>query len=456
MYQPTTHDKPQARLARLFRIITLLASASAHAATAQGTSTQGWQLSDKLTLKADLTLKETYDDNVYILDAAPYTWLTPPAGFTIREPKVGSFVTSITPNLVLNYKPCAEFTAAVSYAPEFTWYENAHSEDYVAHRAAINFSGRMDEVSYEWLNSAVWIDGSDMGLITMRPGDIGAIGGIPLRDRRDAAIYRDSIKVTIPVGKWFFRPVFTSYVHDFKTAQIANNSANFVYSNFIDRWEVSGGMDIGYEVFDKTHLVAGYRYGHQNQGTVPNNAGVITKSPYISDYQRFLLGVEGTPAPWVKLAVLAGPETRDWLRSNTAKGFDRGETLWYVDALVTLLPTKQDTVTFKMTRFEQPAFTSQSVYEDIKYDLVWRHKFSDKFTAGAGMTLYIGDWQDPVLRDDWIYTPSLMASYAFNPNLTVEASWSYDNAVNQDTNTPTNNGREFKRNLVAASLKYTF
>ena len=72
------------------------------------------------------------------------------------------------------------------------------------------------------------------------------------------------------------------------------------------------------------------------------------------------------------------------------------------------------------------------------------------------MTLYIGDWQDPVLRDDWIYTPSLMASYAFNPNLTVEASWSYDNAVNQDTNTPTNNGREFKRNLVAASLKYTF
>lgn len=450
MYQATSHDQPRALLARVLCLITLLVSA-------HGVSAQGWKLSDKLTLKADLTLKETYDDNVYILDTPPNPALTPPAGYTIREPELGSFVTSITPNLLLTYKPCAEFTATVSYAPEFTWYASAHSEDYVAHRAAINFSGKMNEVSYEWLNSAVWIDGSDMGLMTMRPGDIGAVGGIPLRDRRDAAIYRDSFKLTIPVGKWFFRPVFTSYVHDFQTRQIANNSTEFVYSNYIDRWDVSGGLDIGYEVFDKTKLVAGYRYGHQNQGSVPNSAGVITESPYINNYQRFLLGAEGTPAPWVKLAVLAGPETRDWQRATPA-GFDRGETLWYVDAQVTLLPTKQDTITFKMTRYEQPAFTSQSVYEDIKYDLVWRHKFSDKFTVGAGMTLYIGDWQDPVLRDDWIYTPSLMASYAFSPNLTVDASWSYDNAVNQVTSTPTNyaNGREYTRNLVAASLKYTF
>ena len=450
MHPNTSHDQPRAGLARVLCLITVLVSA-------HGVSAQGWKLSDKLTLKADLTLKETYDDNVYILDTPPNPTLTPPAGYTIREPELGSFVTSITPNLLLTYKPCAEFTATVSYAPEFTWYASAHSEDYVAHRAAINFSGKMNEVSYEWLNSAVWIDGSDMGLMTMRPGDIAAVGGIPLRDRRDAAIYRDSFKLTIPVGKWFFRPVFTSYVHDFQTRQIANNSTEFVYSNYIDRWDVNGGMDIGCEVFDKTKLVAGYRYGHQNQGSVPNSAGVITESPYINNYQRFLLGAEGTPAPWVKLAVLAGPETRDWQRATPA-GFDRGETLWYVDALVTLLPTKQDTITFKMTRYEQPAFTSQSVYEDIKYDLVWRHKFSDKFTVGAGMTLYIGDWQDPVLRDDWIYTPSLMASYAFSPNLTVDASWSYDNAVNQVTSTPTNyaNGREYTRNLVAASLKYTF
>jgi hypothetical protein len=110
MYPTTSHDTPQVSLTRVLCLITLLVSG-------HGAGAQGWKLSDQLTLKADLTLKETYDDNVYILDTDPYTGLTPPAGYTIRDPKVGSFVTSITPNLAFTYKPCAEFTATVSYAP---------------------------------------------------------------------------------------------------------------------------------------------------------------------------------------------------------------------------------------------------------------------------------------------------------------------------------------------------
>jgi hypothetical protein len=460
MHPTAIQDQHRAGIARVLWLTTLLVSA-------HGVSAQGWKLSDKLTFKVDLTVKETYDDNVYILNTDPYSGLTPPVGYTISEPELGSFVTSITPNMLLTYKPCEEFTATLSYAPEFTWYASAHSEDYVAHRANLNFSGKFDEVSYEWLNSAVWIDGSDMAYVTMRPGDCRALGGIPLRDRRDAAIYRDCLKVTIPVGKWFVRPVLSSYVHDFQTGQEANLAVNknkYIYDNFVSRWEVSGGLDVGYEVFDKTKLVVGYRYGHQNQGTVPKEVspGKVSTidSPYVNNYQRFLFGIEGTPAPWCKLAVLAGPDVRDWLRT-TPVGFDRDKVLWYVDASVTLLPTKEDTVTLKVTNFEQPAFTSQSVYEDLKYDLVWRHKFNEKFTAGAGFTLYIGRWQDPAIREDWIYTPSLMASYAFNPNLTAEVSWSYDDAVNMVTPVPGTStayadGREFHRNLFSVSLKHTF
>jgi hypothetical protein len=457
----TTTNKPRVNLARLICLTTLISST-------HGATVQGWQLSDKLTLKTDLTLKETYDDNVYILDVAPNPALAQPAGFTICETNKESLVTSITPSLALTYKPCPEFAATLSYAPEFTWYESAHSEDYVAQRSALNFNGKFGDVTYDWLNSAVWIDGSGQGPVTMRPGDCRAVGGIPMRDRRDAAVYRNSLKVTIPAGKWFVRPVVSSYVHDFRTDQMANlaaNKNNYVYDNYIDRWDLNGGLDLGYEVFDKTKMVVGYRYGHQNQGTVPKEGAVpgsvvITDSAYVSDYQRFLLGVEGSPAPWVQLAVLAGPERRDW-QGSMPVGFDTGEVTWYVDALVTLLPTKDDTVTFKMTRFEMPASTSQSIYEDIKYDLVWRHKFTDKFTAGAGFTLYIGDWQAPVAREDWIYTPSLMASYAFTPDLSVEAAWSYDHAVNQvtpvaGTSTEYADARRFRRNLVSIALRYTF
>ncbi len=450
-----------ASLARLLCLTTILA-------TAHGARAQGFKLTDELTLKADLTLKETYDDNVYLLDTAAYPNLTPPPNSPIAIPNKGSMVTTLTPSLNLTYLAGPAFSATLSYAPDMVWYESAPSQNYVAHRANLNFTGKIGEVSYEWLNSSVWTEGSDLALTTMRPGDCRAMGGIPMRDRCDAALYRDSIKVTIPVDKWFFRPVFTSYVHDFEAEQQANLAANknsYIYDNYIDRWEVSGGMDLGYAVMDKTKLFVGYRYGHQSQGTVLKEGtvpgSVITAaSPYDNNYQRLLVGIEGEPVPWLKLAVMTGPDMRDWLDATPA-GFDRSKTLWYVDGQFTVLPTKEDRCTLKMTRFEQPAFTSQSVYQDIKYDLSWRHEFSDKLTVGVGCTVYNCVWQNPALRNDWIYTPCLMASYAFSSNVAAEVSWSHDNAVNKETavvgtSTQYAEGREYQRNLYSISLKYTF
>jgi len=415
---------------------------------------QGWKLSSNLTFKADLAFKETYDDNVFILNTKPDPTITPPTGVTISEPKKGSLVTTVIPGMSLNYGPRNEFTATVSYAPEFSWYHSTHSEDYLAHRGAINFSGKLDEVTYEWLNGITQINGSDLGYITIRPGDCRCVGGIPLRDRRDAAIYRNSLRITIPANNWFFRPVLNAYVHDFQTEQRPNlTPTQYIYDNFVDRWDLGGGLDVGYAAFAKTKLVVGYRYGHQEQGKL---LGVV--SPYSNDYQRFLLGIEGTPATWLKLAVLAGPDIRNW-DSATPVGFDRNELLIWLDGTVTILPTQVDTVTFRATHYEQPAFTSQSMYEDIKYDLIWRHSFTDKFTASAGFTFYIGNWQPPANRDDWILTPSVMTSYMFNAHLKGEIAWSYDSATSQvptSPKAPYSEGRNFTRNLVSVGLKYSF
>lgn len=426
---------------------------------------QGWQLASNLVLKTELTFKEAYDDNVFILNKKPNPSITPPAGFTICQANKDSLVTTVMPAMSLNYKPNPGFAATLLYSPECTWYHSAHSEDYVTHRGAVNFGGKIEEVTYESLNSITWIDGSDEGFVTIRPGDCRCVGGIPLRDRRDAAIYRDGLKVTIPVENWFFRPVVSAYVHDFQTKQYANlaaNKTNYIYDNFIDRWDVNGGLDIGYEAFPKTKLVLGYRYGHQHQGSVPKeiSPGNVARvsSPYNNDYQRFLVGVEGTPFSWLKLAVLGGPDFRHWCDSTPA-GFDRDEIVYWVDGTIAVLPTKIDTVTFRMTYFEQPAFTSQSMYEDIKYDLTWRHKFTDKLTFGAGFTFYVGDWQAPVDRDDWILTPSAVASYALNSHLTGELAWSYDWADSRVPNSPSApyaSGRDYTRNLVSVALKYAF
>ena len=417
---------------------------------------QGWQLATNLSLKAGIAVSEAYDDNVYILDTKPDPAVMPPAGFTISKAKKESFVTAVTPGFNLDYHPSDAFAATLSYAPEVVTYHDARSEDHVTHRGVLNFKGNVEGVSYENANSITWIDGSDKPFVTIRPGDCRCIGGVPLRDRRDALIFKDGLKVTIPAGKWFIRPVLSAYIHDFQTKQFANtNTSQFIYDNFIDRWDLNGGLDIGYEAFENTKLVVGYRYGHQEQGKI---LGI--PSQYSNNYQRFLLGIEGAPISWLKLSVLGGPDIRDWpeiLPGNTM--FDQDEILWYIDGSATILPTKNDTITLRVTRYEQPAFTSQSVYEDVKYDLVWRHKFTSQFTAGAGFTAYLGNWQAPAVRKDWIYTPSAMASYAFNPHLSAELSWSYDKAISDvatGPRAPYSKGREFTRNVVSLAVKYAF
>ena len=96
------------------------------------------------------------------------------------------------------------------------------------------------------LNAATYIQGSRQGPTFARPDDIPAIGGIPLRDRRAAFIFKNGFRLTQKAGDWFFRPVASFYLHDFLTDLRPNlNSSVFSYENYIDRQEVSGGLDIG-------------------------------------------------------------------------------------------------------------------------------------------------------------------------------------------------------------------
>ena len=153
VYNKKTHTL-RAQLARFTLVSTLAFSGS----IAFG---QGWQLADTLTLKADASLKETYDSNVYLQDVEPdpaNVAAARAAGFHSAEAEKGSFVTTLLPKLALDYQPCTAFGLFASYAPEVTWYHSASSEDYVAHRAALNLSGKIEETKWELLNSFTVIE----------------------------------------------------------------------------------------------------------------------------------------------------------------------------------------------------------------------------------------------------------------------------------------------------------
>ncbi|MCL5098744.1 MAG: hypothetical protein M1608_14680 [Candidatus Omnitrophica bacterium] len=416
-----------------------------------GTFACGGAMSTNVNWKADATLKETYDSNVYLQDQGPADHV--PGAVPAKK---GSFMTTVSPRLFLDYTACPAFHAGLSYTPDYNWYHEAPSEDNMAHRWGLNLGGDVAGAVWNQQNSFTYIDGSREGLIFGRPGDVPAIGGVPLRDRRAAFIYKGGFGLTETFGKWMVRPVASALVQDFMT-YLRENPPDAVYENYIPRQDINGGLDAGYEVAGNLRAVLGYRYGRQDQFDGPfGPGGTIIRSPYGNSYHRVLAGAEGAPFDWLKLSVLAGPDIRQF--DHSIPGFDADEMLYYVNGSITFIPSRQDSITFSNVRYEQPAFSSFSMYEDVTYSLNWNHRFDDHWAAGAGFRLYIGDWQAPVSREDWIYTPSVDLTYRYNEHLSAELAYSYDWAENMAGVAPGQtfyaDGREFTRHLVTLGLRY--
>ena len=161
-----------------------------------------------------------------------------------------------------------EFNLATYYAPEVVTYDAEPGESHIAHRMALTLSGQVNIVGWEQFNTLTLIDGSKEGLTFGGPGGAPAIGGIPIRDRRAALIYRNGFRAFHQHGDWFFRPVVWSYIHDFRTEQRPRSQYPF-YQNYVGRNDFTVGIDVGYKAFKEGHVILGYRFGFQNEPPLP-------------------------------------------------------------------------------------------------------------------------------------------------------------------------------------------
>ncbi|RME93170.1 MAG: hypothetical protein D6766_08680 [Verrucomicrobia bacterium] len=358
---------------------------------------------------------------------------------------------SVLPQLGLDYQPCEAFKLQTGYSGEYTWFDRASSEDHRIHRFPLNATGKVGDTSWSIGNSFTYIDGSNEGPVFGRPGDIPAIGGIPLRDRRSALIYRGSLKVRQPLGgPWFLEPVANAYVHDFYTVQRANPiGPNRVYENYVDRQEVTGGVMVGRDIGRHTELSLGYVYGRQDQFSL-----LGTDSPYDSHIHRILMGLRGQPASWVRLDWLVGPDFRDFDRPIA--GFDDDEVLAFVQCSATLMPTKADRIVLFNKRYLQPAYGGPSVYEDVTYRITWQRQWCPEFSSQVGFQAYEGDWQLPARRDDWIFTPSVTLTYQWRKKLTVQLAYSYDWTDCEYAGVTYSDGRNFTRHIGSLLVGWRF
>lgn len=398
-----------------------------------------WQPATNLTFKAAVGTKVAYDSNVYLQDTDPAPGV--PGAVPANH---GSWIFSVMPQIGVDYQACEAFKVTTGYSGEYTWFNSAASEDHMIHRFPLNASGKVGETDWKIGNAFTYIDGSNQGPVFGAPGQVPAIGGIPMRDRRDALIYKGSLGVQQPLGKgWFIRPEATAYVHDFYAEQ-RPSPAGGTYENYVDRQEITGGAHVGRDTGRNTALSLGYVYGRQDQFSL---RGV--DSPYDNSLHRVLVGLKGSPWKWVRLDLLAGPDFRDF--DNRIAGFDDQEVVAYVLSTVTFLPSPKDSVVLFNKRYEQPAFGGPSMYEDVTYKAAWVRRWRPELTSSLSFQAYLGDWKLPAKRVDWIYTPAASLTYVWNKKVTVELAYSYD-----WTDCEYSDGRNFSRHIGSLMLGYRF
>lgn len=375
-------------------------------------------------------VREAFDSNVFLQD----------------ETQAGDHASFVTTWLgqATGTWTSAPWKARLGYQPEASFFHAEPTEDFFAHRAQAELSFDRGGTRAELSGSAALFDGDSEGPTWTGPGGAPATGGPAIRDRRDAAVYRGGLRLTQAWGPWLVRPTATGYDHDFRTAQrIAPG-----YQNYVDRKEFTVGADFGNRLAPPLSVGLGYRYGEQDESPL-----LGFPEEYDSRFHRLLGWVEGRVLPWLDVAVSAGPEMRRYGDRVPASFGDHDEANFFVDASLTLTPGKSDKVTVSAKQFEQPGFGGRSAYEDLTFDVGWRHGLTKRWTVGVGGRAYNTDFLAPVVRNDWVLSVHGLVQCNLTQALAAEGSYQFEEGSTED---PQASAREYTRHLVSLGLKYTF
>jgi len=315
-------------------------------------------------------------------------------------------------------------------------------------------------LSFSLENGFVYVDGNKEA--PYYPGNYrNAMSTVIAKERTEQVQERTKIVFQYDLGKWFLRPVATLLYYDMQT-NLKNLPAALGYQNYADRYDINGGMDIGYKIVPDVALTAGYRYGYQYQEQF---AWSICSSP--SNYQRLLFGTEGKPLKWLKVQFQLGPDFRHY-EANSATHLspvsDLDPVVFYGEANVTAELTSKDSLVFQFKEFRWVSCTGQIPYQDTLYDLGYTRKMTEKLSVSLGARGQELDYTCANLasgkRDDWMVSLTAGVRYAFTSHLSAELGYSVDWGLNGFDDLPPDqlpeSKREFVRQIVSIGAQLKF
>ena len=215
----------------------------------------------------------------------------------------------------------------------------APSQSYDAHKIGDTIKGQAGDFSFSLDNAFLYNDGNHQAPIYALNQISGAganqfdqyrnvYAHAVARERLAQTQDRATVLLQYDWDKFFVRPVASLLDYNLMTDwHNTKNSPWMGYQNYVDRYDVNGGVDLGYKLTPKLAATLGYRYGSQYQQQFP--AAITSDNHYSSsDYQRVLLGLEGKPWNWLNVKLAGGPDFRSYNSLAPVNDSQSGQVLW--------------------------------------------------------------------------------------------------------------------------------
>lgn len=289
------------------------------------------------------TAKETYDDNVFGVSGL---------GMPVQTSWVDDLAAKITVDLTSALGTPKEVkTFSVTYNPEHYDYTNVASEDYTAHRLGGIFKAKIDTVTLSLENAYLYNDGNKIAPTYAENQLAGAAANqndkfrnnfahSVARERRNQVQDRYTVFVQDDIGSIFIRPISQLTYFGLNTDLFNTSNAPYKgYQDYVTRYDINGGADLGFKVTPDLAVFFGYRdgYNYQQQFALAINSDQHFAS---SHYQRALLGLEGKLLSWLTIKADAGPDSRQY--NPSAAIIDLKTTRFFGEgSLIAALPDNQ-------------------------------------------------------------------------------------------------------------------
>lgn len=414
-----------------------------------------------------LGVKESYDDNVLRVSGS---------GLPTESSWVGVLSLKLGFNLASILANHGTFqTFSFSYQPDRATYSSAPSENFTAHRVNIIVNGKSGNLSFGIDEVFLYNDGRKLAPTYALNQLSGAAGNqndkfrdsfahAPARERRNQYQDRYTAFLQFDTKLMFFRPVSALNFIDMNTYLFNTSVAPYKgYQDYVDRYDVNAGADIGFKVARDWAITVGYRDGYQYQQQY--SVAINSDQRYSSNhYQRLLFGLEGKLS-WLTLTFFGGPDFRVFNPNAPINELHTTRYYGEVSGIAKLSKTQMLTLRYKDYVFVSS--TGLVPYEEYTYSLVYHWDATKQLGFDLGAKVFehnytLGDdlaGSAPSLREDLDYEGSAGLTYVITPHLIANLNYNYDEGRNNLSSVPATYApsyRNFKEGVCAAGLQYRF